>query len=532
MKEIKELKFEELSTRQKLGMTMMAHIDNYGPEITPANNQYVYDLVKEHALGAVYVHSLMDGLEDVMKTLHEIADYPLLIVADAESGIGNHTVGRHNAIGCTGSPELAYMFGKVTGITARKLGYNVVCDPVVDMSEGNAVCGHTVRCLGGDKHKVSELAVNIAQGLKDAGVLSVAKHYPSAKGDGKIDSHMAEVLALETKEELLNYNLFPYLAMLKNGLLDGIMTGHVRLPNIDPDYPASLSEKVIGIIREQGFDGIAVTDALTMMGVVAKFGERTSKGLAIANGNDLALTWCLNKDGFEAICETYEKGLIPEARLDEAVRRVLDAQHKTLSAPKYEDLTDEDISTFDRINRESIFARIDEGLSQSLEPNGRHYFVVLAENDVEVSDQGKVNVDVQLKGWFRPNEVATRLDELFPNSVATIINQFPSPAQIMYTLERSVPYDDVVFVTFMESQAYVGRECLTSRVVSTIEALQITNRVSTVVHFGNPYVLEELPHIPRIIIGCLSYDSVRNTLDVLAGKYSTKGVLTYDVSLR
>ena len=93
-----------------------------------------------------------------------------------------------------------------------------------------------------------------------------------------------------------------------------------------------------------------------------------------------------------------------------------------------------------------------------------------------------------------------------------------------------MPYDDVVLITYYETAAYIGRECLTSRIISLIDALQVTNRVSTVVHFGNPYVLCELAHIPRILIGTGSIDGVDAMFDVMSGRYPAKGVLTYDVT--
>ena len=98
-------------------------------------------------------------------------------------------------------------------------------------------------------------------------------------------------------------------------------------------------------------------------------------------------------------------------------------------------------------------------------------------------------------------------------------------------LMNILKYDDVIFITHSESGAYVGAGNLTHRIVALIEALQKTNRISAVVHFGNPYVLEELPHIPRIIIGSVAKNSTMAALEVLAGKYPAKGVLTYDVSL-
>ncbi len=529
---MKELNLSELTVRQKLGMCMVAHVYNYPGRDCQANTAYAIEMIRQHALGGIWVDPSIPNLEETMAEIRSAADYPILILTDAEGGIGDHLIGRHNALGCTGSEELAYTFGKVTALTARGMGYNVVCNPVLDMTRTNTVCGGTVRSMGGDKHQVARLAAAEVRGMHDAGVLAVAKHYPGTKGDGTIDSHMAEVEAPETAEQLLDYNLFPYLYLMRENLLDGIMTQHSRIPNVDPDYPASLSKKVIGLIREQGFDGVAITDALIMMGVAAKFGAQACKGLSIANGNDLALTWGPNKESYEAICESYDKGVIDDERLNEAVRRVLEMQHKTLAAPMYTELTPEDVEQFETINRDATYARTDEGIPVSINRNGRHFFVVTVENSVSVNSRGQVDVDTMDKDWYRPQAITEQLNELFPNSVVFAINEFPTAGQNMRVLENSVPYDDVIFLTFVNSQAYVGRECLTSRIVSLIQALQVTNRVSTVVHFGNPFVLEELEHIPRILIGGLSPDSVRYTLDILAGKYPAKGVLTYDIKLK
>ena len=86
-------------------------------------------------------------------------------------------------------------------------------------------------------------------------------------------------------------------------------------------------------------------------------------------------------------------------------------------------------------------------------------------------------------------------------------------------------------LTFTEAVPYTGSEHLTRRVESLIAAMQYTNRISTLVHFGNPCVLGNLPHISRHILGGLSAESVDTCLEILAGEYEAKGVLSYDVKL-
>lgn len=534
MKELKELRFEDLSIKQKIGMTMVGLVYNREDKDNAEENvEYILELIRNHSLGAVWViPSVIHQIDGIMERIKGAADYPILIITDAEGGIDidGQTIGGHNSIGVANDLELAYEFGKTTAIRARKLGYNVVCDPVVDLNDRNSVCGGTMRSMGGDKEKVVELSTAIAQGLKDGGVLAVAKHYGSTIK--LTDSHMAPVVATVTKEELLDYWIYPYLELNKKGLLDGIMTSHNQLIKIDPDYPVSLSSKSIDIIREQGFDGFAITDALDMMGIVAKYGRTTSKGLAIQNGNDLSLVWTNAKFSYEAMVETYEQGILTEERINIAAKRVLAAQSKTLIPPKFEELTQDEEKVYEKINNQAIAAVVDEGLTQSIDPNGNHYFVVLCESDFEISAKGKVDIFPLATKWHDASSIIKKIQKEFPNSYIRAIHEFPVSLHIMHTLEEAVNYDDVVMITFIEGQAYVGIEKFTPRIESMINALQATDQIAAIIHAGNPYALEDLAHIPRKIFVGRSIQSMDRALDVLAGKLEAKGKLTYDVKFK
>lgn len=526
---MKKLNLKELTVRQKLGMCMTAHVGKLSDVET------VEELLKDHALGAVWVIPTIEGQAEAIRRIKAAADYPVLIMCDAESGIGAHKIGRHNAIGCTGSEELAYVFGKITALTARSMGYNVICDPVLDMVKCNWTCGGTVRSIGKDKYEVARLAAAEARGFHDCGVLTVAKHYPGkAKSGILVDSHMGETVSDENEEQLLDYNLYPYVQLNNQGLIDGVMLKHARFPNIDPDYPASLSPKLINILRNQGFEGFAMTDALSMMGVVAKFGKKGCIGLAVGNAADLALPYNETDNYFalEALTEAYEQGIITDERLDEAAGRILAAQAKTLAEPKFTEITEEDLKAFRRINTDSVFERVDEGLAKSLDRNGRYYFALMTESELDINNRDAIQVDTMDKSWYNPYEIADKLKELFPNSAVGTISEYPSRQNIVRILDEPLEYDDTVFITLFNSQAYVGIERFTPRIVSVITAMQVSNRISTIVHYGNPYVLEELPHVPRVIIGTCSSEGVKAALDVLAGENEPKGVLTYDIDLK
>lgn len=524
---MRELKLEELSLKQKLGMLSVATIST---RQHPEYEEYVFSLIRERAVGTVWIQQgfTNDDLPGLVKKIKEIADYPILIVQDAESGVGKFMVGKHNAIGCAGTEKHAYTFGKCIGVTARNMGYNMLCDPVVDLStQGSA------RSLGGDKEKVAKLAAAMARGLHDAGILTIAKHYPGGSDPKGVDSHMTESVSEDTVEDLMNYDLYPYKRLMEENLLDGFMTQHKRFINIDPDYPATLSKKMLNIMFDMGFDGLVMTDALSMMGIRAKFGSVESKGLAVAAGVNQLLHWSQdNKPGFDAVTEAYERGMIPDDILNVSVQRVLDAQHKTLAEPKYTELTEQDIADFNSINKDCVYAKTDDGVPLSISKDGKHFFVILVRNGAKINEGGKMDVDTFSTDWHQPLKIEAKIKKLFHKSEVHMIDQFPGPMAIARVLSRSIDYEDVVFVTFSEALAYTGPEHLTRRIENIVTAMQHTNKISTIMHFGNPYVLQNIGHTPRYIIGAQAEECVDAAFDILAGDYPANGTPTYSAELK
>lgn len=528
MKSLKELNFDELTVEQKIGLVTVSSVRK------KEDFEFTLELIKKRAVGAVWIYPYSDyNHEESMKAMRMAADYPIIFIADAEAGMGEHTIGRQNALGIADSEELAYTFGKITAIEARRCGINVVCNPILDMADGNCACGTNIRAIGNNKEKVAKIAAAEAKGMHDGGVLTVGKHYPGSGTEEYIDSHMAETGSDATLEELLDYNLYPYKYLIDRGLLDGVMTRHTRFYKIDDYYPASLSKKVINIIREKlGFDGFCVTDALPMMGIVARFGTEKSKGMSIAAGNDLALVFGDPRREYEIMKKCYAEGVFTDEELDRAVKTVLYTQHKLMLLDESAVITEEDEANFRRINTDAIYERCDDGVSETISKDGKHLFAILTDLDVNCDALGKIAVDTITNHWYKPERIMEMLDNKFPNSRTYAIKEYPSRLDVAKLLDAATQYDDVVFVTYFNSAPYLGREMLSARIISIFDAMQKTNRISTVMHFGNPYVLEDLAHVSRIIIGPASENAAESAINVLVGEYPAKGVLTYDIKLK
>jgi hypothetical protein len=129
--------------------------------------------------------------------------------------------------------------------------------------------------------------------------------------------------------------------------------------------------------------------------------------------------------------------------------------------------------------------------------------------------------------WYYPQSIARALKNAFPTSESITVSQYPDAHQVRIALEKQTVCDDVVFITFTRSAAYTGRECLSSRIVDLMDAMQSTDGVIAHVHFGNPYAGATAPYAPRYINGYCSAECVSNTLKVLSGELIPGGVIPY-----
>ncbi len=441
----------------------------------------------------------------------------------------DYKIGNHNAVSRTGDPKTAYAFGKAVGVVARKIGYNVVCNPLLDASTVGSN-----RSFGSDRDLIAEFGAEECRGMHDAGILTVAKHYPSRRNDSGIDTHMVEGFSAETEQDLLDRGLYPYVQLIKEDLLDGVMTGHEKFVNIDNERPASLSKPVLDILRRQGFDGFYLTDALSMMGIRAKFGNEAPPAMCIEAGNDLSLPFSVDNEKINTdFANCFEKGIVSEEAVNTAVKRILAAQHKVFyyDTHRTTELTEEEAELAKNIDNNGVFSKLDDGFATSISKDGKYYFAVMATN-VYPDDSGNIDVDTFGDGWHNPENICQKIKELFPNSDIQIFHQFPDRKQMHKILSNSFGYDEVVFVTYSQPWAYTGAEHFTHRVVLLLEAMQYTNRVSTLVHLGNPMLVGELPHFNRIILGGASEKAANASLEVLAGEREAKGKLTYEVNFK
>ena len=202
------------------------------------------------------------------------------------------------------------------------MGIDWVLAPVADLDGGPAGGVIGDRSFGVDPAEVAADATAFADGLHEAGVAATAKHFPGHGGEG--DPHTGRTVDPATAADLESSDLVPFRRLIAHGV-EVTMVGHATYPAIWGDTPASLASGAYDLLRAQGFDGVALTDALGMGAIHAEHGFDTAPALAIGAGADAVLVTQGDQVGVlrDGIVAAVRDGRLDEDRLDAAVTRVL-----------------------------------------------------------------------------------------------------------------------------------------------------------------------------------------------------------------
>jgi beta-N-acetylhexosaminidase len=261
------------------------------------------------------------AVEPVIAIDEEGGDVTRVAYAEGSPYPGNAALGVVDDVALTRD-----VYAAIGGDLAR-LGININLAPCADVlvPGGSAVVG--TRSFGSDPNLVARHVTAAVAGLQGAGVAACAKHFPG-HGSTAADSHLTLATVSGTLAELRARDLPPFVAAIAAGSL-AIMPGHLRVPELTGDLPATFSPAaVIGLLRgELGFDGVVISDGLEMRAASGVHGIPAAAVLAVAAGIDLL---CLGRDIDEemyhavraALVEAVASGRLTGDRLAEAADRV------------------------------------------------------------------------------------------------------------------------------------------------------------------------------------------------------------------
>ena len=292
----------------------------------------------------LFGHNVLGDTSALTSSLRAAADAEPVIAIDEEGGDvtrvayvdgspypGNAALGAVDDVGLTRAVYAAI------GADLALLGINLNLAPCADVLGGGDSPAIGTRSFGSDTALVARHTAAAVTGLQAAGLAACAKHFPGHGSTGT-DSHHAIATISGTLDDVRRRDLPPFSAAINAGAA-AVMPGHLRVPDLTGDLPASLSAAAItGLLRgELGFAGVVISDALEMKATSDTFGIPSAAVRAVAAGMDLL---CLGRDtDFEmylavraALAVAVASGELPGARLEEAAARVTGLRSR-LGAP-------------------------------------------------------------------------------------------------------------------------------------------------------------------------------------------------------
>ncbi|HEY0827172.1 MAG TPA: beta-N-acetylhexosaminidase, partial [Bacilli bacterium] len=328
---------KQMTLSEKIGQMMIVGVEGL------AVDTHTRELIDQHHVGGFILYK--ENIEDTNQTLsflNELKAFnkgqiPLFLSVDQEGGKVNRMpedyakIPANQAIGKINQPGLSFRIGVLLAKQVKSVGFNMNYAPVLDINSNaqNPVIGD--RSYGSDEEVVSKLGVQTMLGIQSQEVVPVVKHFPG-HGDTAVDSHLELPTVNKTLSQLRKFELLPFAAAIKNKA-DVVMIAHILLPHLDPDHPASFSKRIItGILREEmQFEGVVITDDMTMGGIVKHYDIKEAAVQSIQAGSDVIMV----AHGYETAVEVInylvskvESGTIAEDEIDQSVYRILQLKKK------------------------------------------------------------------------------------------------------------------------------------------------------------------------------------------------------------
>lgn len=291
--------------------------------------------------GMIYFASNLQDTAQTREMLGNTAEYaranhdiPIFLSVDEEGGrvarvagngaFGIENIGPMRTIGDSGDLTKAYDAGDTLGSYLSELGFNLDYAPDADVitNPANTVIGD--RSFGTDPQCVSDMMLQVADGLWAHQVVPCVKHFPG-HGSTEGDTHEGLAYTNKTLEELKESELVPFQTAVDHDL-PMIMVSHISVPNILGDNtPSSLSyEMVTGLLREQmGYDGIIITDGMGMGAIADHYESGEAAVLAVQAGCDMLLLTNDFEVAYQAVLSEVENGTISEQQINDSVERIL-----------------------------------------------------------------------------------------------------------------------------------------------------------------------------------------------------------------
>jgi beta-N-acetylhexosaminidase len=326
---------ENMTLDMKLGQMFLVQF--VGPEYSSD----LHTMLTQYHVGAVLIFAANQNivsrpqLKGLIEQMQQNSQLPLAIAIDQEGGYVNRLMKLNGprpaaaVIGASNDPQKARAAGIQDAQDLAYYGINLNLAPVIDVDNNSGSELHQdQRTYGSTAIRVTQMAAAYLQGLQQSRkVLGTLKHFPGL-GSVMVDPHAGIAQLTRSKDQLEQIDWQPYRALIQQGNVHAIMVTHEIVAAIDPTRPSTLSPKVVaGILRDElHYQGVIMTDSLTMQGITDYTPEDQAAALAVEAGSDLLMGASTPRDVASMIAgmkEALHAGTLSEQRINASVQRIL-----------------------------------------------------------------------------------------------------------------------------------------------------------------------------------------------------------------
>lgn len=333
---------------EKVGKFFMVGFE--GTTVTPE----VTLLITKYRVGTIMLSgkNFTNALQakELIRSLQLIAkksnyEYPIIFVIDEEGGMLNSLFDKEfitqfpgaMTLGATDSEELIYNVYRAMAKELKVIGFSMYLGPVMDIlkNTSNALMHQIigVRSYGYSLEKVVKFSRAAAKAFIDEGMINSGKHFPGY-GSATINSNFELPMISESTDQLIKFNIVPYIELNKENLLDTVSVGGCAVPGVNPNdlhaclSPAIVTELLRGTVN---FDGAVISECLLLEALDKNFGVVQGCISAFSVGCDLIML-CSNFDIQQQAIEALESVIIDQLigteRVVKATKRIRKLQQK------------------------------------------------------------------------------------------------------------------------------------------------------------------------------------------------------------
>ena len=531
-----------LSLRDKAAQMVWPWVlGDYTPD-DDANFRRIQGLIRDQHLGGLIISvGSPTEIASKLNALQRSSRLPLLVGADLETGAAFRARGGYflpNAIdlggatsfpyamgiGATRDSALAYAMGRATAVEGRAIGIHMAFAPVVDVNNNPKNPVISLRSFGENPQLVARLGAALVRGIQENGMLATAKHFPG-HGDTEQNSHLELSRVDAPRSRIDSVELVPFRAAVNAGVR-GVMTFHGVLPALDTSsLPATLNPRIMtDLLRgDLGFQGLVITDALDMNGVLGKMSMAEVTQRAVIAGADVLLMPTDNVAAIDAVVDGVRTGAFPESRIDASVRKLLAAKHEmSLHRQRFVDVQAMRAVVGDSTNQSAARLSAERAItlvrdSFALVPLGRLARTARVVS-ITIAPRVDLGAGTAFNGEIARAFPALRTLTLSPESLygaasgagvgaavtggTYVASPQPAlfPASVDNALRAAQGADVVIVSSYFGASSSTARLAAPDGMAALIDGLHRSGTKVILATFSNPYIATELPATSAYLI--------------------------------